>query len=134
MVSMRISILAVAMVSVFSMQAATFTIKNLSSSTVDVNPIWKDRCGCYDTLKPGEEKYYGPLGSGFEDVTPIKWVEYLSVSVPGMSSGTQVVKRYTANVKQPGINVLGVFKIYGGGSYHYEFGLNNTGDGVATTE
>lgn len=115
-----------------SLQAATFTIHNDGSNVIEVKPQWNGRCAGYDLLNPGQTKDYN---SGTENVTKIKWVEKIpatSISFVGIKDPL-ILKVYEADSNLGWANILGHFKIYNGGSYRREFGVDGINDGNATS-
>lgn len=131
MVSMRVSILAIAMVSVFSLNAAQLRITNTGTSTIRVNPKWESRKGCYDTLAPSK---YADYDSGFDNITSIEWMEIMPSS--SIYPDQLLVRIYsTDNAVKLGFANLGAnFEIGNGGSYWQKFGPADGGwhGGTAT--
>lgn len=114
-----------------AMQAATMKIRNESSGTINVDPQWDGRCGCYDRLGAGEEKLYD---SGIATIKKIRWIERPVTQAQIDPKLTQLApaRIYETEITLWNLNLGAVFKIYNGGSYRYEFGVTNgSGDGNA---
>lgn len=124
----------IALIALYSaaMQAATFTIHNDGSNVIEVNPQWNGRCAGYDLLNPGGTKEYN---SGFNNVGKIKWIEKIpaaGINVVGVKDPI-ILKIYEGDANIGWANILGHFKIFNGGSYRREFGVDGTNDGNATS-
>lgn len=130
----KVTVISIITLGVFlnsAMQAATFTIHNDGSNVIEVNPQWSGRCG-YDVLNPGSTRDYN---SGFNNVGKIKWIEQIpaaGISVVGVKDPI-VIKIYEGDANLGWANIGGHFKIYNGGSFRREFGVDGTNDGNATS-
>jgi hypothetical protein len=112
-----------------SVQAATMKIRNESSGTINVDPQWDGRCGCYDRLGAGEEKLYD---SGIATIKKVRWTERPVAPTDPKFAQLVPTKIYETEITLWNLNLGALFKIYNGGSYRYEFGITNgSGDGNA---
>jgi hypothetical protein len=126
MFSHKIGFLVLATLMCVAMHGASFTVHNQGSNTIGVSPQWSDRCNGYDTIEPGGLKEYV---SGFNKVDTIRWYEKLpSTAATQMCPGI-TMKMYEGDSNIGGLNILGHFKIFNGGSYRREFGVDGTNDG-----
>ncbi len=122
---MRVTGLFIALLcSVNAVNAAVFTVKNSSRSTIYVRPVWASKQFTLDQLVPGQSMRYD---SGVVNVNAVRWLEVMS-----QGNGQMFIKGFEANVKLGALNLGGTFEILNDGSYSYMFGIDGSGNGSAS--
>jgi hypothetical protein len=113
-------------------QAATFTIYNKGGTTIYARPMWGGKSANYDTIAAGQSVKYD---SGFQKPYSIRWLENVTPRDRDMSGKSKIhcFKIFEQGINLGVVNLGGKFEILSDGSYSYYFGIDGSGNGVATS-